>query len=134
MRKRRDRARNPNQRLGGRPGQRPNVVSLVKNENVAAPTESTEPVNGEPGPVERWVRVQCENSSRAADRPGDVAAAIRLAQLADREDHSAVAATNIKNMHVIMASLAGPASKIRKSSKLGNVISMTEPKRKAGSA
>jgi hypothetical protein len=116
-RQRRYRARNPNAQIrGGK------VVALP----TAAPIAPTIVANHE---VEQAVREQCEMLPRAAERPGEVAAAIRLAQLCDDPAYFALLAQNANRLHLILSSLGSPKAKGHK--RLSAVIAMTERKRAA---
>ena len=79
--------------------------------------------------LSRLSRLQCENMPRAADRPGEVAAAIRLAQLLDDPAYFALAAQNSYKLHTLLTSLGAPKKKAR--SRLAAVSAMTERKRAA---
>jgi hypothetical protein len=113
-RQRRYRAKNPNAQIRG---PKPNVVAFPN----AAPTE--------PGEVETAVREQCAMLPRAAERPGEVAAAIRLGQLLDDPGYFALAAQNSFKLHTLLASLGAPKKKGR--NRLAAVQAMTERKRAA---
>ena len=112
-RQRRYRARNPAAQIRGVA----NVVDLPK----PAPVAPSIVPDGE---VERAVRAQCEMLPRAADRPGEVAAAIRLAQLLDDPAYFALAAQNSYKLHTLLNSLGTPKKKSR--GRLQAVIAMSE--------
>jgi hypothetical protein len=91
-RQRRYRARNPNAQI-----RRPNVVAFPASSQPAA----------QPGEVEQAVRAQLADMPKAAERPGEAAAAIRLAQLLDNPDYYALSAQNTYRLHTLLTSLAG---------------------------
>jgi hypothetical protein len=64
-----------------------------------------------PGEVELAVRAQLADMPKTAERQGEAAAAIRLAQLLDNPDYYALAAQNSYKLHILLASLAGPRKK-----------------------
>jgi hypothetical protein len=96
-RQRRRRASNPNAHIRT---PRANVIALPQTQQ---PTQ--------PGDVETAVRGQLAGNPRADDRPGEAAAAIRLAQLLDRDDHSALAAQMTYRLHTVLNSLGAPKRK-----------------------
>ena len=116
-RQRRYRARNPNAQIRG-------------GKVVALPTpQATAPSIAPNGEVEQAVREQCEMLPRAADRPGEVAAAIRLAQLLDDPAYFALAAQNSYKLHVLLNSLGAPKKKGR--NRLAAISAMTDRKPRA---
>ena len=59
------------------------------------------------------MRQQLAGNPRAEDRPGEAAAAIRLATLLDRDDHSAVAASLAYRLTQALNSLGASKKKSR---------------------
>jgi hypothetical protein len=116
-RQRRYRARNPAAQIRGVP----NIVDLPK----PAPVAPSITPDGE---VERATREQLANLPRAAERPGEAAACIRLAQLCDDQAYFALLAQNSNRLHLILNSLGQPKRKM--AGRLAKIEAMTSRSRK----